>query len=159
METDGREDAPPKNGAKHPDQSKRKLLRLIVLAGVGGAVAVLLLGSSVRNTSNLTYQSTQSQELTTSQLGTATSYANRGSMKVNVRFFQMSQVIPVTQEYFVIQSPAQYSDLLSAVESKYPVIAGMILNMLVLVDGIPAKPGTPLQDGVEVDFIPAIAGG
>ena len=78
---------------------------------------------------------------------------------IKVRFLQMSQVVPKSQEYFAIRSPGQYSDLLSAVLSKYPVIGGITPTMMVLVDGVPARAATPLEDGDEVDFIPALGGG
>jgi len=71
----------------------------------------------------------------------------------------MSQDVPVTQDTFVVQSPAQYSDLLGAVETRYPKISTMVPTMMALVDGVPVRTTTPLRDGDEVDFVPTIVGG
>jgi len=72
----------------------------------------------------------------------------------------MSATLPgVTQEYFVLPSPATYSRLLNVVVVAHPVLSSMMSSMLVLVDGVVAKSDTSLQDGDEVDFIPAMAGG
>jgi molybdopterin converting factor small subunit len=157
--TVGSEDVPGKGNAKQPDQSRRKFLRLIALAGVGGAVVVLVPGLLVRTASDDSSQSKQTQTLTTGWSPATTGGASVSSTKVKVKFFQMSQAVAVAQESFVVQSPALYSDLLAAVESKYPKISTMVPTMLALVDGVPAKAATPLKDGDEVDFIPAIAGG
>jgi len=35
----------------------------------------------------------------------------------------------------------------------------MLPTMMVMIDGVLAQPGSPLSDGDEVDFIPAMAGG
>jgi molybdopterin converting factor small subunit len=157
--THGAEDAQAKGGAKQPDQSRRRFLRLIALAGVGGAAVVLVPRLLVRTAADGPSQSKQTQMLATGQPVATVGGASMPSTKVNVRFFQMSQAVSVTQENFFVQSPAKYSDLLAAVESKYPKISTMVPTMLVLVDGIPARAATPLKDGDEVDFIPAIAGG
>ena len=149
----------PRPNSRHPDSSKRNLLRLAVLAGAGGVLAVLLSRSLAGNVSNLSSQSTQSQVQTTSQVVLPVSSSGHSSIKVKVRFFQMSQIIPASEEYFAVPSPAQYSDLLGAVLSRYPKIGAMIPTMVALVDGFPAKAATPLNDGDEVDFIPSLAGG
>jgi molybdopterin converting factor small subunit len=72
----------------------------------------------------------------------------------------MSAALPgVTQEYFVLPTPATYGGLLNAVVAAHPALASMMSSMMVLVDGLVAKSDTPLQNGDEVDFIPAMAGG
>ena len=72
----------------------------------------------------------------------------------------MSAALPgVTQEYFVLPSPATYSGLRSAVIAAHPALTSMMTSMLVLVNGLVAKGDMPLQDGDEVDFIPTMAGG
>jgi len=80
--------------------------------------------------------------------------------RVKVRYFQMSSTLPgVTVEYFVLSSPASYSELRAAAIASHPALASMMPKMTVLVDGVVAKSDTPLQNGDEVDFIPTMAGG
>jgi len=80
--------------------------------------------------------------------------------RVKVRYFQMNSALPgVTKEYYVLPSPAVYSELRAAVIASHPVLTRMMPTMLVLVDGVVPKGDTPLQDGDEVDYIPTIGGG
>ena len=159
MDTDEGEDTSAKGSSRHLDNSKRKLLRLIAFAGAGGAVAVLLSGSLTNAFPDLSSESTVSPGETTGHSVAPIGDFTASPIMIKVRFLQMSQVVPKSQEYFAIRSPGRYSDLLSAVLSKYPVIGGMIPTMMVLVDGVPARAATPLEDGDEVDFIPALGGG
>lgn len=78
---------------------------------------------------------------------------------VKVLYFQMPQLVADHQEHIVLQSPADFSELLRVVTSRHPALAGMIPSMMVLIDGDVARASTQLKDGDEVDFIPAYAGG
>ena len=80
-------------------------------------------------------------------------------VKVKVMYFQMPLAVGVSTEHFVLPSPARYGDLLPVVLKAHPALSPMMPTMMVLADGIPAQAGTPLRDGDEIDFIPAISGG
>ena len=90
---------------------------------------------------------------------TSTSVISSGSVKVKVMYFQMPLVVGTTEEYLSLPSPAVFRDLLASVLEKHPALSPMVPAMMILIDGVPAKPGAPLIDGDEVDFIPATAGG
>jgi molybdopterin converting factor small subunit len=70
-----------------------------------------------------------------------------------------SNVVDASEEHFVLKSPAHFRDLKSVVVGEHPLLLPMFPTMLSLVDGVPATPATELNDGDEVDFIPAVAGG
>jgi len=71
----------------------------------------------------------------------------------------MAQYTDLTEEYFVIQSPAVLQDLMNTVIVRHPSMAQMMQLMLTLLNGIPAKPNAPLKDGDVIQFIPMSAGG
>jgi molybdopterin converting factor small subunit len=71
----------------------------------------------------------------------------------------MRQTISVTEESFVLKSPAYCRDLLSSVLEAHPLLSTMMPTMTVLVDGLLAQPSMSLNDGDEVDFLPAVVGG
>lgn len=81
------------------------------------------------------------------------------SIRVKVVYLRMPQTFSITEEYFALQSPACYRDLLSEVVEEHPIISEMIPTMTVLIDGYFGQSGTPLKDGDEVDLIPHMAGG
>lgn len=90
----------------------------------------------------------------------ASNAASGASVKVKVMYFQMPQNVTSTkEEYFNLQSPAYFRDLLNVVVGEHPLLSPMIPSMMILVDGVLAVPDTPLTDGDEVDLIPAAAGG
>jgi len=80
-------------------------------------------------------------------------------IKVKVMYFQMPLVLNAREEYFVLQSPAYFRDLLANILQEHPALSPMTSSMLILVDGVHAQPTTVLRDGDEVDLIPAVAGG
>ena len=88
----------------------------------------------------------------------ATSVAN-SYLQVKVRYLLMARYINISQEYFVLQTPATLLNLLSDVSNKHPTIAGMIASMQILINGAPAQFNSILKDGDEVDFIPLVTGG
>jgi len=130
---------------------------LIAAVAVGGCVAIL--GSGLLSLPR-TDPGGQSQKTTAQSGAQQTDGGQTSYTRVKVRYFQMSSNLPgLTEEYFVLPDPATYGELRSAVISAHPAISSMMSNMLVLADGIVAESDTQLQNGDEVDFIPAMAGG
>jgi hypothetical protein len=80
-------------------------------------------------------------------------------LTVKVYYSMMTQYAGMIEEYFVLQSPAIVRDLLNTVVLRHPSMAQMAPTMLILFNGIPAKPGASLRDGDELQFIPLYAGG
>jgi len=81
-------------------------------------------------------------------------------IEIKAAYLLMAQYINTTEEYFVLQSPATLSALLSAVSERHPFLSTMIPSMQILLDGIPTVQfNAALKDGDEVDFIPVVAGG
>lgn len=143
-------------GTRGEVTSRRRVLRLIALSAVGAGI-VLVTGklasatSPARNEPSARVSSATSQN-TGDRMGPA-------SLRVKATYFQMPQEVSVRQDYFVLQSPAYFSDLLTGVLVKHPSLSSMIPSMMILIDGVRALPDTALRDGDEVDFIPAVAGG
>ncbi|MDG6901830.1 MAG: MoaD/ThiS family protein [Nitrososphaerota archaeon] len=81
------------------------------------------------------------------------------SITVKAVYFQMSQIVDVHQECIAVKPPATVGEFLQMVTSRHPVLAGMMPNMMILVNGSASKVDTPLKDGDEIDFVPAFAGG
>ena len=135
-----------------PRTSRRQLLKAALLMGAVGGLVVL--GVGARPTAE---GSASRAEQTVSKPAEAPS---GGSVKVKVMYFQMPRnVVDASEEHFVLQSPAYFRDLKSLVVSEHPLLLPMFPTMLNLVSGVPATPTTELNDGDEVDFIPAVAGG
>ena len=152
--------------------SRRRLLKTALLFSAVGA-GIVLLGGAARAApsaepssksflqSSLLGGSAESTSSTSSQLQTSSAALTSSgpSVRVKASYFQMPQIVEVKEEYFVLQSPAYFSDLLAQVTEKHPSMSQMIPTMMILIDGVPASKGSPVRDGDEVDFIPAIAGG
>ena len=80
-------------------------------------------------------------------------------LSFKVVYLEMAQYISTSDEYFVLQSPATLRDLLNNIVERHSSLTTMIANMWILINGTPAKRGTPLKDGDEVDFVPVVVGG
>jgi molybdopterin converting factor small subunit len=78
-------------------------------------------------------------------------------MTVKARYLQLSQVIEVKEEDFVLPQDSRYGDLLAAVRKKHPALTYVL--MLALMNGTPPDPDTKLKDGDEVDFARTPVGG
>lgn len=80
---------------------------------------------------------------------------------VKVIYFQMSQFVDITEEYFDLPSPASLYNLLSTITQRHSsVSAQMMATMLILVNNAPAAGLNPtLNDGDVVDLVPLVAGG
>jgi molybdopterin converting factor small subunit len=133
---------------------------MMAFAVAGCGLALLGAGLSQRlEPTNHNGNASQEAVVLTSSRGTTvggmTTYA-----RIKVKYFQMSSTLPgVSQEYYVLQNPATFGELLDAVIESHPILSGMRPNMLILLDGEVAENDTVLRDGDEIDFIPAIAGG
>jgi len=53
----------------------------------------------------------------------------------------MPQTIRTTDEYFTLQSPAYFHNLLSDVVEEHPFNSTVIPTMMIFVDGLPAQLG------------------
>jgi molybdopterin converting factor small subunit len=162
-------------GVRRATVSRRQLLRMAAFAAVG-AVAVIgarsmiavastspTEGSSQRASGAAPAASAPSAIPSLSSPGAVPAVASTADpdqeIRVKVNYFQMPFVVNSKVEYFTLPAQARYSDLLAGVVKEHPAISPMIPSMMVLIDGVPAQSATPLRDGEEVDFIPAVAGG
>ena len=142
-------------GEEPANPSRRRALRLLAVGAAG--IGMALLGSEVVFNSKPTKSPEQSATLANA---TEAGAIQASSIRVKVRYFQMTNVLPGLQvEYFVLAAPAEYRQLLAAVVEKHPAISGMTPTMLVLVNGVVASSETRLNDGDEVDMIPTVSGG
>ncbi len=161
--------------ARRGTVSRRQLLRMAAFAAVG-AVAVIGARSMVTVASTSPTEgpsqkasgpapaaSAPSPVPSPSSPGAVPAVASIADpsqeIRVKVNYFQMPFVVNTKVEYFTLPAQARYGDLLAGVVKEHPAISPMIPSMMVLIDGVPAQPATPLREGEEVDFIPAVAGG
>ena len=120
-------------------ESRRSFLRWVTGLALGGVV--LLIGGNLAE-------------------GTSVVQKTRASLiTVKVYYSMMAQFTDLSEERFVIQSPAVLQDLMNTVVVRHPSMAEMIQLMLTLLNGIPAKPSASLKDGDVIQFIPLSAGG
>ena len=87
--------------------------------------------------------------------------ANRAASLITVKVYysMMAQYTDLSEEVFVLQSPAVLQDLMNTCVVRHPSMAQMINTMLKLLDGTPSEPSATLKDGDTVQFIPLTAGG
>ena len=149
----------PKGRSGATSISRRRLLGSMVVVAAGIGVGMLLLGPLAGVTAATSERKTAAQGQTEDPESQDSSDEGAVPIRVKVDYFQMSQVLQVKEEYFSLRSPARLSDLLTATVGEHPALEGMVPTMMILVDGIAASPSTALENGDEVDFIPAYAGG
>lgn len=159
------------DGVRRGTVSRRQLLRMAAFAAIGAAavigtrsmVAVASTspteGSSQRASGPAPAAVAASAGPSFSSQATASTADTNEQIRVKVNYFQMTLAVNTKVEYFTLPAQASYGDLLAGVVKEHPAISPMIPSMMVLIDGVPAQPATPLRDGEEVDFIPAAAGG
>jgi molybdopterin converting factor small subunit len=135
------------------------MLRLVAFAAVGGGIALLGSGFLFNASKPASGQASQAMDSTSSTPVVTAAGGSAASLTVKVMYFQMANYVNIKEEYFVLPSPARFSQLLSSVTGKHPVLTGMMPSMMVLVDGVSARPDTLLNEGDEIDFIPAASGG
>jgi hypothetical protein len=145
--------------------TRRQLLRLVALSAVGAGIVVgarSMVGAAfpaqAKAVASTTTSSSSSSASSTSAVSTSSSTSLQ-EIKVKVAYFQMPLVVNTSVEYYHLQTPIHYSDLLPQILQAHPDLQPMMPTMMVMIDGVVAQPGTPLQDGDEVDFIPVMAGG
>lgn len=131
----------------------------MVFAAIGGGIAAL--GSiPLFEVSKPAFGGPNNSNVSASPVSPEGEVADTSApIRVKVVYFQMPRLVENHQEYFVLQSPAYFAELLQDVTNKHPALAGMTPSMMILIDGSVAKASTPLSDGDEIDFIPAFAGG
>ena len=80
---------------------------------------------------------------------------------VKVIYFQMQQLVNVSDESFDLPEPASLRILLNAIVQRHSSLSPqMMATMLILVNNTPsAGLDSVLNDGDVVDFIPLVAGG
>ena len=80
---------------------------------------------------------------------------------VKVIYFQMQQLVDVSDEYFDLSEPASLRSLLSTIVQRHPSLSPqMIAAMLIIVNNAPVTGlDSALNDGDVVDFVPLVAGG
>ena len=141
------------------DPSRRRLLRLVAVVAAGSGIA--LLGSGLLfNSRTAPGGPDRTAPPTLAANAGLTAEGAASYSRIKVKYFQMASTLPgIREEFFTLRSPARFSELLAEVVDRHPVLLGMVPNMLVLIDGLVAKADSPLNDGDEVDFIPATAGG
>ena len=136
-------------------KSRRIFLRNAFSIAVG--VGALLISDGLSKVVPLT-QITGS--LGSSSASTNSSTESRASLvTVTVYYSMMAQYTSATEEYFTLQSPATLQDLMNTVLVRHPSMKQMMQMMLILLDGVPAKPAASLKDADRVQFIPLSAGG
>jgi len=144
---------------KEKKVSRRRLLQSAILFSAVGAGMVLGVEALVTAAPSSKSGAGSTSETPLQASSSGGSSATGTSIRVKVVYLRMPQTMSITEEYFVLQSPAYYRDLLSEVVDEHPIVSTMIPTMTVLVDGYFGQPGTPLKDGDEVDFVPYMAGG
>jgi molybdopterin converting factor small subunit len=78
---------------------------------------------------------------------------------VKVYYSMMTQYINLSEEEFVLQSPATLQNLIDTCIVRHPSVAQMVGTMMILLDGVPSKPSASLRDEDTIQFIPLSAGG
>ena len=78
---------------------------------------------------------------------------------VKVYYTMMAEYTDLSEEDFVLQSPAILQDLMNTCDVRHPSMAQMIDSMLILLNGVSSRPSSALRDGDTVQFIPIMAGG
>ncbi|MGP8071247.1 MAG: MoaD/ThiS family protein [Candidatus Bathyarchaeia archaeon] len=134
-------------------ESRRSFLRRAAALAIGATI--LLVGADLTETSVR-----QNAHYPGSSIPTKDPAETRASLiTVRVYYSMMAQYTDLSEEYFVLQSPAVLQDLMNTVVIRHPSMAEMMQLMLMLLNGIPAKPIAPLKDGDVIQFIPMSAGG
>lgn len=132
-------------------ESRRRFLKWATSIAIGAGI--LLITENLAKVSSLT----QNELIRETANDSANSRASL--LTVKVHYSMMIQYIGLSDEYFVLQSPADIRDLLNTVVIRHPSMKQMVSTMLILLKGIPAKSDASLKDGDELQFIPLSAGG
>jgi molybdopterin converting factor small subunit len=136
-------------------KSRRGFLRLAGSIAVG--VGVLLISDGLVGTQLIR----NGAEHLEASLVVSNDAANSKASLITVKAYYtlMAQYTPLSEEDFVLQSPATLQDLINTCLVRHPSMTQMMGTMLILLDGAPSKPSAALRDGDTVQFIPLTAGG
>ena len=134
--------------------SRRNFLRLAGSVALG--VGVLLISDGLVGTEVL---KDGAERLAALEIPGDTANSRASLITVKAYYTMMAQYTDLSEEEFVLQSPATLQDLMNTCVVRHPSMAQMMGTMLVLLDGTPSKPSAPLRNGDTVQFIPLTAGG
>jgi len=83
------------------------------------------------------------------------------TISVKTIYFQMQQLVNVSDEYFDLPSPASLRDLFNAIAQRHPtLLPQMLASMFILLNNSPITGvDVTLNDGDVIDFIPLAGGG
>jgi len=138
--------------------SRRRMLRSALLFSAVGAAVILGVEGATRASGPGSAR--ESTPMTSTASSSVAVPAAGGSVTVKVVYFGMPLAVTSTKDdLFVLESPANFSDLLDEVVKEHPIISAMIPTMIMSVNGVPGGPSTPMRDGDVVDLVPATAGG
>jgi len=135
--------------------SRRTFLRSAFSIAVGAGVLLISEGV-LTNAAPLTQIS---RNLGTFSSTNDSTQSRASLVTVTVYYSMMAQYTSANEEDFVLQGPATLQDLMKTVLVRHPSMAQMMVMMLILLNGIPAKPSTLLKNGDRIQFIPLSAGG
>jgi hypothetical protein len=135
-------------------KSRRSFLRLVgsIAVGVGvllisdGLVSMQLLKSGVKG-------------ITDPIVGPNNAESRASLITVKAYYTMMAQYTDLSEENFVLQSPAILQDLMNTCVVRHPSMAAMMNTMLILLNGAPSKSSALLRNEDTVQFIPLTAGG
>ncbi|MGA2791543.1 MAG: MoaD/ThiS family protein [Candidatus Bathyarchaeia archaeon] len=135
-------------------KSRRTFLRSAFSIAVGAGVLLISDGFTKAPLAQI------AGNLGSSSVSTNGSTESRASLvTVTVYYSMIAQYTSANDEYFVLQGPATLQDLMDTVLVRHPSMRQMMQMMLILLNGVPAKPSASLKDGDRVQFIPLSAGG
>ena len=136
-------------------KSRRTFLRSAFSIAVGAGI--LLISDGLTKAAPLTQIAGNFGSSSAATNGPTESRASL--VTVTVYYSMMAKYTSEVEEYFVLQSPATLQDLMNTVLVRHPCMTQMMQMMLILLDGVPAKPTASLKDEDRVQFIPLSAGG
>lgn len=143
------------NSDQQPSMESRRVF-LRRAAGIAIGAGILLVGGNMTGVLSAPHAG---HYLRTSITTNDPANTRAQLITVKVYYSMMAQYTDLTEEIFVIQRPAVLQDLMNSVAIRHPTMAPMMQMMLMLVDGVPAKPSVSLNDGDVIQLIPLSAGG
>jgi molybdopterin converting factor small subunit len=135
-------------------ESRRSFLRRATSLAIGAGA--LLIGGELTRVLSLKKGAAYHR---TSIATTNPAQTRLSLITVRVYYSMMAQYTDLTEETFVIQEPADLQDLMNTVVLRHPSMVQMTQMMLMLLNGVPARPNSLLKHGDVIQFIPLSAGG
>ena len=146
------------------DQARRRAIFKIL----GGAAALVTLAVGAYAFSSASPSPEDANQSTSTARSSAVPGASQALVQsasatgitVRVVYFGMPLAVTGTKKEMVaLSNPAYLSDLKVELVSAHPSLRAMLPTMLFLVEGLPANGNPQLQNDVEVDVLPQLAGG